>query len=118
MASCFCAALTFLLPKPHRSRQAGAIVLRIKVSRSQLERRSARQCAALPSRPGVEAGCGSHHIARQLRALGHEVRLIPAQYVKAFLKGHENDYRDAEAIAVGPCGSLLVGSAPTSVTLV
>ena len=48
---------------------------------------------------GLEAGCGSHHIARQIRALGHDVRLIPAQYVKAFLKGHKNDYRDAEAIA-------------------
>jgi transposase len=31
--------------------------------------------------------------------LGHDVRLIPAQYVKPFLKGHKNDYRDAEAIA-------------------
>ena len=30
---------------------------------------------------------------------GHDVRLIPAQYVKPFLKGHKNDYRDAEAIA-------------------
>jgi transposase len=31
--------------------------------------------------------------------MGHDVRLIPAQYVKPFLKGHKNDYRDAEAIA-------------------
>jgi transposase len=31
--------------------------------------------------------------------LYHDVRLIPAQYVKPFLKGHKNDYRDAEAIA-------------------
>jgi transposase len=34
-----------------------------------------------------------------LTTLGHDVRLIPAQYVKPFLKGHKNDYRDAEAIA-------------------
>jgi transposase len=74
----------------------GAIVLRIKVSRSQLERRLANVPRCLV---GLEAGCGSHHIARQIRALGHDVRLIPAQYVKAFLKGHKNDYRDAEAIA-------------------
>jgi transposase len=47
----------------------------------------------------MEAGCGSHHIARQIRALGHDVRLLPAQNVKPFLKGHKNDYRDAEAIA-------------------
>jgi transposase len=48
---------------------------------------------------GLEAGSGSHHIARQIQLLGHDVRLIPAQYVKPFLKGHKNDYRDAEAIA-------------------
>ena len=74
----------------------GAIVLRIKVSRSQVERRLANLPSCLV---GLEAGCGSHHIARQIRALGHDVRLIPAQYVKPFLKGHKNDYRDAEAIA-------------------
>jgi len=74
----------------------GAIVLRIKVSRSQLERRLANMPRCLV---GLEAGCGSHHIARQIRALGHDARLIPAQYVKPFLKGHKNDYRDAEAIA-------------------
>ena len=34
-----------------------------------------------------------------MTALGHDVRLIPAQYVKPFLKGHRNDYRDAEVIA-------------------
>ena len=74
----------------------GAIVLRIKLSRSQLERRLANVPCCLV---GLEAGCGSYHIARQIRALGHDVRLIPAQYVKPFLKGHKNDYRDAEAIA-------------------
>src|SRR6266481_3193464 len=74
----------------------GAIVLRIKLSRSQLERRLANVPCCLV---GLEAGCGSHHIARQIRALGHDARLIPAQYVKPFLKGHKNDYRDAEAIA-------------------
>jgi transposase len=48
----------------------------------------------------VERACsGAHYIARQLAALGDDVRLIPAQYVKPFLKGHKNDYRDAEAIA-------------------
>jgi transposase len=47
----------------------------------------------------MEACSGAHHIGRQLAAIGHDVRLIPAQYVKPFLKGHKNDYRDAEAIA-------------------
>ena len=48
---------------------------------------------------GMEACAGAHHVGRQLAALGHDVRLLPAQYVKPFLKGHKNDYRDAEAIA-------------------
>jgi transposase len=74
----------------------GAIGMRIKVSRSQLVRRLVNLPTCLV---GLEAGSGSHHIARQIQALGHDVRLIPAQYVKPFLKGHKNDYRDAEAIA-------------------
>jgi len=76
--------------------QRGAIVLQLKSSREQLERRLANLPRCLI---GMEACSGSHHIGRQLEALGHDVRLIPAQYVKPFLKGHKNDYRDAEAIA-------------------
>ncbi len=47
----------------------------------------------------MEACAGAHHLGRQLEKLGHRVRLLPAQYVKPYLKGHKNDYRDAEAIA-------------------
>src|SRR4026207_2225194 len=76
--------------------QRGAIVWQLKCSRAQLERRLANiPCCLI----GMEACSGAHSIARQLAALGHDVRLIPAQYVKPFLKGHKNDYRDAEAIA-------------------
>ena len=60
----------------------GAIALRIKVSRSQLVRRLVNLPTCLV---GLEAGSGSHHIARQIQLLGHEARLIPAQYVKPFL---------------------------------
>jgi transposase len=74
----------------------GAIVLQLKLSRGQLERRLANVPRCLI---GMEACSGSHHIGRRLTELGHDVRLIPAQYVKPFLKGHKNDYRDAEAIA-------------------
>src|SRR5947207_3500465 len=74
----------------------GAIVLQQKVSRGQLARRLSNIPRCLI---GMEACSGAHHIGRQLAAVGHDVRLIPAQYVKAFLKGHKNDYRDAEAIA-------------------
>src|SRR5262245_31157993 len=76
--------------------QRGAIVLQLKVSRAQLERRLVNISRCLI---GMEACSGAHHIGQQLEALGHDVRLIPAQYVKPFLKGHKNDYRDAEAIA-------------------
>jgi transposase len=76
--------------------ERGAIVLRIKLSRTQLPQRLAN---IPPCLIGMEACAGAHHIGRQLQALGHDVRLIPAQYVKPFLKGHKNDYRDAEAIA-------------------
>ena len=76
--------------------QRGNIVLQLKTSRQQLERRLANLPRCLI---GMEACSGAHHIGRQLEALGHDVRLIPAQYVKPFLKGHKNDYRDAEAIA-------------------
>src|SRR4030095_4418535 len=72
----------------------GAIVLQQKVSRSQLERRLANVPRSLI---GMGPCAGAHHIGRQLEMLGHDVRLIPAQYVKPFLKGHKNDYRDAEA---------------------
>ena len=76
--------------------QRGAIVWQLKFSRAQLERRLANiPCCLI----GMEACSGAHYIARQLAALGHDVCLMPAQYVKLFLKGHKNDYRDAEAIA-------------------
>jgi transposase len=76
--------------------QRGNIILQLKTSREQLERRLANVPRCLI---GMEACSGAHHIGRQLVAFGHDVRLIPAQYVKPFLKGHKNDYRDAEAIA-------------------
>jgi transposase len=47
----------------------------------------------------MEASCGCHHVGRQLVAFGHDVRLIPAQFVKPYVKSQKNDYRDAEAIA-------------------
>lgn len=74
----------------------GAIVLRRRLSRGQLERWFAN---LPPCLIGMEACAGAHHIGRQLAALGHDVRLIPAKYVKPFLKENKNDYRDAEAIA-------------------
>jgi transposase len=76
--------------------QRGAIVTKAKLSRGQLETRLAN---LPPCLIGMEACAGSHHLSRRLIALGHDARLMPAKYVKPFLKGHKNDYRDAEACA-------------------
>src|SRR6185369_4253919 len=48
---------------------------------------------------GIEACSGAHFIGAALRSQGHDVRLIPAQFVKPFLKSNKNDFLDAEAIA-------------------
>jgi transposase len=47
----------------------------------------------------MEACLSAHFVSRTLRAFGHEPRIIPAIYVKPFVKGQKNDYNDAEAIA-------------------
>jgi transposase len=47
---------------------------------------------------GIEACGSSHYWARELIALGHEVKLLNARHVKAFVKGNKNDFNDAEAI--------------------
>jgi transposase len=48
---------------------------------------------------GMEGCASAHHWARELGALGHEVKLIPPQYVKPYVRGNKNDYNDALAIA-------------------
>jgi transposase len=52
-----------------------------------------------PSVVGMEACLSAHFVSRALRQLGHQPRIIPAIYVKPFVKGQKNDYNDAEAIA-------------------
>jgi len=51
-----------------------------------------------PCLVGMEACATAHHWARKLRKLGHEVRLMPAKDVKAYVKRNKNDAADAEAI--------------------
>jgi transposase len=48
---------------------------------------------------GMEACSGAHFLGRTLREQGHDVKLIPAQFVKPFVKSNKNDFLDAEAIA-------------------
>src|ERR1700761_9123086 len=74
----------------------GAIVLRQKWSRGQVETRLADLSPCLV---GMEACVGAHHLSRKLKALGHDARLMPAKYVRPYSKGQKNDFRDAEAIA-------------------
>src|SRR3989304_10623549 len=51
-----------------------------------------------PCLVGIEACASSHHWSRQLKALGHTVRLMPPAYVKPYVKRQKNDAADAEAI--------------------
>src|SRR5437773_3121151 len=68
----------------------------------------ARSCRAARSTPGSPTcrlassawrRASAHHLSRQLKALGHDARLMPARYVRPYSKGQKNDFRDAEAIA-------------------
>jgi transposase len=74
----------------------GAIVLRQKWSRGQIE---ARLTNLPPCLIGMEACVGAHHLSRKLKAFGHDARLMPAKYVRPYSKGQKNDFRDAETIA-------------------
>src|SRR6516225_2756376 len=76
--------------------EKGAIVLREKVSRSRI---SARLVNVPRCLIGIEAGMATHYMARELVALGHEVKQVPAAYAKPFRQGHKNDFRDAHAVA-------------------
>jgi transposase len=76
--------------------QRGAIVLRQKWSRGQVEARFANMPPCLV---GMEACVGAHYLSRRLKAFGHDARLMPAKYVRPYSKGQKNDFRDAEAIA-------------------
>ena len=51
-----------------------------------------------PCLVGIEACASSHHWSRELKALGHAVRLMPPAYVKPYVKRQKNDAADAEAI--------------------
>lgn len=70
-------------------------VLRKTYSRAQLRKFLVN---LEPTLIGMEACGGSHHWARELSAMGHEVKLIAPQFVKPYVKSHKNDAVDAEAI--------------------
>ena len=76
--------------------EKGAIVLREKVSRNRI---AARFVNVSPCLVGIEAGMATHYIARELVALGHEVKQVPPAFAKPFRQGQKNDFRDAHAVA-------------------
>jgi transposase len=74
----------------------GGIVIRRKFSRKALLAYTAKLATSLI---GMETCGGAHCLARVIRQQGHEVRLIPGQFVKSYRKSNKNDYLDGEAIA-------------------
>src|SRR6201989_2893875 len=74
----------------------GKVLLKKKFTQRQLIAFTANMQTCLI---GMEACSGSHFLGRALRAQGHAVKLIPAQFVKPFVKSNKNDFIDAEAIA-------------------
>ena len=85
--------------------------------------------ATLPvCRVGMEACGGAHDWARRIKALGHEVKLMAPQYVKAYVQGQKTDARDAAAIceaagresipavAIRSCDSHSAGSSTPGIT--
>ena len=74
----------------------GKVLLKKKFTQKQLITFTANMQTSLI---GMEACAGAHFLGRALRAQGHDVKLIPAQFVKPFVKSNKNDFIDAEAIA-------------------
>lgn len=79
----------------HGVDDAGTVTLRRKLRRSEVLEFFESLPACLI---GMEACATAHHWARELAALGHEVRLMPPNYVKPYVRRQKNDAADAEAI--------------------
>ena len=79
----------------HAIDEAGKVMLRKLLRRSQVLGFFAK---VPPCLVGLEACATAHHWARELIALGHEARLMPPNYVKAYVKRNKHDVADAEAI--------------------
>lgn len=75
--------------------ERGELALKCKLKRKQL-------LVELAKRPkcvvAMEACAGAHHWGREISKLGHEVRLMAPQFVKAYVKSNKNDFNDAEGI--------------------
>jgi transposase len=74
---------------------SGQVIIRRQLRRGEMEKFFGKLA---PSVVGMEACGGAHYWGRLLARLGHEVRLMPAAYVKPYVKRNKTDSRDAEAI--------------------
>ena len=79
----------------HGADASGQVAFSRRITRGKLLEFFGRQTRCTVA---LEACGGAHHWARELQAMGHEVRLIPPAYVKPFVKRQKNDMADAEAI--------------------
>ena len=79
----------------HGINAAGKVIVRRQLKRRQVVAFFKKLDSCLI---GIEACASSHHWARELQALGHDVRLMAPAYVKPYVKRHKNDATDAEAI--------------------
>jgi Transposase and inactivated derivatives len=79
----------------HAADERGQVVQRRKLRRDELMGYFA---VLPPCLVGMEACGGAHYWARRIAGFGHEVRLMPPQYVKPYVKTNKSDARDAEAI--------------------
>ena len=79
----------------HAIDHGGNVVVRRQLRRQQMLKFFAR---VPPCIIGIEACGTAHYWARELFALGHDVRLMPPAYVKPYVKRQKNDAADAEAI--------------------
>ena len=79
----------------HGVDDAGQVTVRRKLRRAEVLKffRTLPPCLI-----GMEACATAHHWAREISALGHQVRLMPPSYVKAYVRRQKNDAADAEAI--------------------
>jgi transposase len=84
----------------HGQDRSGRMVFRKKLTRKQMLETLANFKACTVA---MEACGGSHWLARRLTAMGHQVKLIPPQFVKPFVMGHKNDFADAQAICEAAC---------------
>ena len=75
---------------------SGAVVFKRNMRRTSIPSFTANMPACVIA---MEACCGAHYLGRIILAQDHDVRLMPPEYVRPYVKSHKNDERDAEAIA-------------------